>query len=398
MKRLTTLLLVLSLFALSPLPFTALAADYCECPDAQTHARRQAAFEGILRGYSTMGASIALVRGGRIVDTFQYGRANRADKILVDSETHFRVASVSKMVTAIGVLQLVEQGKLELDRDAGDYFPFSIRNPYYPGTPITLRQIMTHTATLKDDYHYERAVNGKAERLRIVFEGNYTKNNFFRKEPGTYVDYSNFGGGLLGVFIEQLSGLTIDEYMARGVFKPLGITGGYHTPCLPYDAKIARVYDVVSTGMTLDLEARVEEHFDPDPELNYTHTAGGLMITAEGLAKIVIALAGDGSVDGVRLLRPETVGMMRTRQDNIGSVRIDSERGLNLNIIADKLVRGRTLYGHQGKAYGTICAAYFDPTDQTGVVLLTNGCDTSTVDTIARIARAVIAQGYEYFR
>ncbi|MCL1963450.1 MAG: beta-lactamase family protein, partial [Firmicutes bacterium] len=310
---------------------------------------------------------------------------------------HFRIASVTKMVSAIGVLRLVEQGMLELDRDASDYFAFPIRNPYYPNTPVTLRQIMSHTATLKDDYHYERAARGQIEWLHNVFHGNYTNMNYFHREPGTYAAYSNFGGGMLGVFMEQLTGLTIDEYMARNVFAPLSITAAYHTPCLPYDAKIARVYEVDSSSMTLDLEARADEHFDAEPELDYAHTAGALMITAEGLAKIVIALAGDGSVDGVRLLLPETVEMMRTRQDHIGSVQCDAGRGLNLNIITDSLVRGRTLYGHQGKAYGMICAAYFDPADQTGVVLLTNGCDTSTVNSVARIARAMITQAYTYF-
>lgn len=391
MKRILALLLVLLL------PSVAVAADYCDCPDAETHAARQEAFDKVLYGYDTMGASIALIRNGQIVDTFQYGRANRADNVPVTSDTHFRIASVTKMVSAIGALQLVERGDLTLDGDIAEIFPFDMRNPYYPDTPITLRQIMTHTASLKDDYHYKKATDGEITLLRHVMDGNYTQNNYFRREPGTKSDYSNFGGGLLGSIIEELSGFTIDEYMQLNVFSPLGITAGYHTPCLPEGTYVARVYNTESTGMTLDPMAKEDEHWDPEPELNYVHTAGAMLISAEGLAKILIALAGDGSVDGVQILAPETVQAMRTRQDNIGSVTCDSGRGLNLNIITDRLVRGRTLYGHQGKAYGMICAAYFDPNDQTGVVLLTNGCDTSTVDTVARIARAVIAKGYEYF-
>ena len=391
MKRMIALLLLLCL----PLP--AFAADYCECPDPETHAAKQAAFERILYGYDAMGASIALVKDGRIVDTFVYGRANRADDIPVDGETLFRIASITKMVSAIGVLQLVEQGALELDRDVSDYFTFPIRNPFFPDTPITLRQIMSHTATLKDDYHYKQATDdGKIQWLRHVLNGNYTRMNFLNREPGTVAAYSNFGGGLLGSFIEQQTGLTIDEYMTRYVFSPLQVYAAYHTPCLPVGTKIARIYNPASTGMTLDPMSMTDEHFDAEPELDYVHTAGALCISAEGLAKILIALAGDGSVDGVRLLQPETVEMMRKRQDNIGSVRCDSGRGLNLNIIENALVKGRTLYGHQGKAYGMICAAYFDPTDQTGVVLLTNGCDASTVDSVARIARAVISQAYQY--
>lgn len=379
------------------LPAGGQAADYCECPDAATHAARQQAFDRVLGAYQTMGGSIALVKDGRIIDTFQYGRANRADNTPVTSETHFRIASVTKMVSAIGVLQLMERGDIALDGDISDIFPYEIRNPYYPDTPITLRQIMSHTATLDDDYHYARAVNGDITRLRHVFDGNYTSYNFMRREPGSVSVYSNFGGGMLGSIIEELSGCTVDEYMQCYVFNPLGITAGYHTPCMPIDTPIARVYNVASTGMTLDPMSFEDEHWDPEPELNYTHTAGALVISAEGMAKLLIALIGDGSSYGVQLLQPETVAQMRLRQNNIGSVTCDSDRGLNMNIIENKLVSGRTLYGHQGKAYGMICAAYGDPIDGTGVVLLTNGCDTSTVDSVARIARAVISQAYTYF-
>ncbi len=392
MKRIPCLLLLLALL----LPGTASARDYCSCPDPQTHRQRQETFDRTLSEYHTMGAQIALVKGGEIVDTFVYGRANRADDVPVTSDTHFRIASVSKMVSAVGVLQLVESGDVTLDDELGAVFPFPIRNPYYPNTPITLRQVMSHTATLSDAYHYNMATNGSITSLEHVFDGNYTQMNFLRREPGTVTDYSNFGGGLLGSLIEERSGQTIDEYMQRYVFNPLGITAGYHTSCMPKDTQIARMYNIESTGMTLDLMNDAAEHWDPCPEFNYVHTAGALVMTSEGLAKIIIALAGDGSVDGVRLLNPETVEMMRTRQDNIGSVTCDADRGLNLNIITDQIVKGRTLYGHQGKAYGMICAAYFDPTDQTGVVLLTNGCDDSTVDSVARIARAVIAHGYEF--
>lgn len=391
MRRLFALLLVLVL-----LPAAALAADYCECPDAQTHAERQEALERILRDYDTMGASIALIRDGRIIDTFQYGRANRADSIPVDSETYFRLASISKMITAVGVLQLVEQGVLSLDADLGDYYPFPIRNPYFPDTPITLRHLMSHTSSLSDGYHYDMAIKGEITRLEFVFDGNYTDMNYQRWEPGTRVSYSNFGGGMLGALIEQTTGYLIDEYMTFSVFAPLGVAGGYHTPCLPPGAKLARLYNVESTGMTLDPATLTDCDMDADGQTSYTHSAGGLTMTAEGVAKVLIAIAGDGSSYGVQLLQPQTVAQMRTVQNNIGSVHCNAERGLNLNIITDALVEGRTLYGHQGKAYGTISAAYCDPTDQTGVVMLTNGCDDSTFNSVARIARALITQAYEY--
>jgi len=376
------------------------AADYCECESEAEHEKKQQALDNILYGYNTMGASIALFKDGRIVDTFQYGRANRADNIPVTSETFFRSGSITKMVSAIGVLQLVEKGILDLDTDISTYFDFDIQNPYYPDTPITLRQIMTHTASLKDTYHYEKATNhgenNEITLLNIVFNGNYKDENFHRWEPGTDCEYSNFGGGMLGVFIEEWTGMPVDEYMSHYVFSPAGVTAGYHTPNLPSDAVIARMYNQENYGMTLDPMSFTDTHYYAEPQLDYVHTAGALSITAEGLARLCIALCGDGSVDGVQILKPETVEMMRTLQNNIGSVTCESSRGLNLNILTDVVVKGRTVYGHQGKAYGALSAAYFDPEDQTGVVLLTNGCDDSTLNSVGRIARAVLTKAWSY--
>ena len=390
--------LLLPLFLCVQMTDTATAADYCECPDELAHAERQLRFDAVLDTYKTMGASIVLIKDGRIVDTFQYGYADREKKIPVGSDTYFRVASISKMVSAVAVMQLLEQGYFSLDQDIGEILGFPVVDPLFPNFPITLRQIMTHTASLLDTYHYKEATrqDGKIELLRHVLNGNYTYLDFSKWEPGSHVAYSNFGGGLLGSVIEETSACTVDEYMNWKVFFPLGIGGGYHVPCLPYGAMIAKIYNERSGSMTLDLNGQADEHFDAEPETAYVHTAGALNMTAEGLAKICIALAGDGSVYGVRILKPETVEMMREVQNGIGSVSCESGRGLNLNIVENRLVRGRRLYGHQGKAYGMICAAYFDPADQTGAILLTNGCDTATVDSIAKIARAVITLAYEF--
>ncbi len=393
MRRIVALLLALLL------PTSALAATYCECPDAATHAAREEAIVRQLQAYRAVGASVALVKDGRIIDMFHYGRADKEEKIPVDGDTYFRIGSITKMVTAVGVLQLVEDGTLALDADLSDYFDFTVRNPRFPDVPVTLRQIMTHTASLLDTYHYNRATNPpniEIVALRHVLDGNFTAKNFSNFTPGTKVDYSNFGGGIMGSLVEQVTGYTIDEYMQWKVFHRIGVEGGYHTPCLPYGARIANIYSAGSGSLKLDMMDSEDEHMDPAPDYNYVHTAGALCMTAEGLAKVIIALAGDGSVDGNRLLNPETVQEMRTRQNNRGSVTCDSDRGIHLNIIEDRIVKGRTLYGHQGKAYGMICAAYFDPTDGTGVVLLTNGCDDSTVNSVARIARGVIVAAYEY--
>ena len=112
-----------------------------------------------------------------------------------------------------------------------------------------------------------------------------------------------------------------------------------------------------------------------DPLTHYTLTAGKLAISAPDLSRLLIALCDGGVYGNTRVLRESSVAAMRTPQNNVGSVTCESGWGLDMNIITDTLVEGRTLYGHGGKANGMLCAAYFDPTDRTGVVMLTNGCD-----------------------
>ncbi|MEG0766802.1 MAG: serine hydrolase domain-containing protein, partial [Clostridia bacterium] len=191
------------------------SASACLCVDAQEHERNEDALVRILEEYQTMGAAIVWIKQGEIVDSFYYGRANRADDTPVTKDTLFRIASVSKMVSAVGLLRLMDMGIFDLDEDIGTYLDYQVRNPWFKDTPITIRQIMTHTASFKDDGHYKKALNGNVTKLPYVLAGNYANTNFTRQEPGTVSDYSNFGGGLLGAFMELFTGMTLDEWMVE---------------------------------------------------------------------------------------------------------------------------------------------------------------------------------------
>ena len=107
-------------------------------------------------------------------------------------------------------------------------------------------------------------------------------------------------------------------------------------------------------------------------------------------------LCDGGEYNGVRLLKKETVEEMMTVQNERGSVTGKSEHGLNMNIITDYQVDNRTMYGHQGKAYGMLCAAYYDPTDRSGVVVLNNGCDNTNVrNYVNMFGRIMMKRVYE---
>ena len=338
--------------------------------------------------YGTLGASVAVFQNGRVTYTYTCGQI-RPDGPEVTADTAFQVGSISKMVACIGLLQLMDDKGVSLDDELGDVLGYEVRNPYYPEVPVTLRQLMTHTASLRDASDYDDALEGEGlpletllvERARAVFS---------RSEPGHERVYSNFGGGLIGPLIEALSGMALDDYMARNVFEPLGVTAAYQASRLAGKAPLADIYFMP--------EARLAKRPGDDaPALrDYCFTAGKLTISAQDLCKILIALCDGGVCGDARILKESQVAEMTARQDHIGSVFCDSGNGLFLNVITDAEVPGRTLLGHGGKAYGMLCAAYFDPTDRTGVVMLTNGCDNrSDRNGIGVLGREILTLCYQ---
>ena len=353
------------------------------------------ALDAVFRLYQTLGACVAVFQNGEITYTHCYG-ARRIGGEDVTPDTVFQVGSISKMVAGIGLMRLVEERELSLDAELGDVLGFPVRHPEYADTPVTLRQVMTHTAALRDSGDYQLALNGSPKPLSELF-GRRASFAFLPEwEPGTRRLYSNFGGGLAGSLIEALSGMNLDAYMKARVFDPLGITAAYQCALLPEEVPVAAMYHMPQRRLAKDPRAETEADEACDPQRHYYLTAGKLLISAPDLARLAIALCDGGVCGNARILKESTVAEMLTRQDFRGSVTCESGNGLYLNIITDDVTEGRTLYGHGGKAYGMLCAVYFDPTDRTGVVMLTNGCQNRSVhNNVGMLSRQVITLCYQ---
>ncbi len=347
------------------------------------------------RKYDTLGACIAVIQNGEITYTYAYGDA-RIGGAKVTEDTLFQVGSISKMIGNMGLMQLLSERGIPLDAEIGDVLGYPVRHPLHPDTPVTLRQLMTHTAALRDGGDYKLALSGQPKTLRELFEkrGEYT---FYEGYvPGMQRMYSNFGGGLIGSLIEAISGMTLDQYMQQNIFEPLGITAAYQVSQLPQDAKLADLYHMPKRWIAKSLRDDKSNVTEPDGETHYTFTAGKLIISAPDLAKLLIALCDGGVYGNKRILSESAVAHMLTPQNGIGSVSCDTQNGLFLNIIVDNQVQGRTMYGHGGKANGMLCAAYFDPTDRTGVVMLTNGCQNESMHNgVGMLGRVVMRICYD---
>jgi len=348
------------------------------------------------RRYSTMGASVAVFENGRITYTYTYGtRTNGGEKITPD--TLFQVGSISKMTACIGLMQLMEKNGIPLDAEIGTVLGYEVKHPRYPSSPVTLRQLMTHTASLRDSHLYNNALAGDGLPLQnlLAKQRNFTFFSGYR--PGTRRVYSNFGGGIIGSLIEALSGKTLDDYMQENVFGPLDINAAFQPSRFEANAPFADMYHMPQKKLAKRLVDDPISITEPEPEQNYFLTAGKLIISAPDLCKLLIALCDGGVCGNVRLLKESTVAEMLTPQNHRGSVNCQSGHGLFVNIITDDQVEGRTLYGHGGKAHGMLCAAYFDPSDRTGVVMLTNGCQNNSMHNgVGMLGRQVLSICYEH--
>lgn len=284
--------------------------------------------------------------------------------------TKYRIASISKLVTVVLAMQLVEQGKLSLKDDVALTIHEKLRNPSYPQIPTTLEMLMTHTSGIVDGAGYNYALN------TVPFpplDAVLARNNFTGEEPGTAYHYSNFGMGLVSAAIEKASGRYFYDYARDALFTPLGVDAAYITDYIQNQALIASFQweDPLSWGSMKYLYGQI-----PQGQM-YLLGHGELYISAEDLAKIAIILAGDGTYQGKRYLTQESV-------DNIHQKRVydpvtNVSRGLAVQISPD-IVEGVTLYGHQGNAYGAISCMFYDPITERGVVLLTNGASSARVE------------------
>lgn len=381
-RILALIALCLALFMAVPSATGEKAVENRETVDAQ--------IDKFFRASSTVGGSLVIAKDGQIVYRRDYGYLNKTKKIPVTQDTYFITASVTKMISAIGILQLAERGLLDLDMDISAYFGYRIANPNYRKLPITLRQCMTHTTSISQGGGYSSIRRTVHDMLseEIRRPSNYTKD-----KPGGRYAYSNFAAGLMGSVMEAVTQKSVNAYMTENVFAPLGIDAAYNAGLLRDPDQVASQY-ISGKNYRSGAKYAADKYEDfPDPERHYRITVGSVWMRSNDLAKLLIALCGDGSYQGTRLLSPQSVLLMREDQKGRGGVTVQSPYGLCVNRI-DNLLKDHMIYGHQGLANGMICNAYFDP--ETGFVfaLITNGCSQVLQDHISVIGRKMFEYTY----
>jgi CubicO group peptidase (beta-lactamase class C family) len=365
--------------------------------------------------------SALVIRDGQVAFEGHYGQRVVADGKVdhgkaADHDTLYRMASISKLVTTIGAMRLVDAGRLDLDADIGQYLGYAVRNPHFPNVPITTRMLLTHTSSLRDDGGYFFPMDMPLKAVLLPGAGNagagttwatsYEKSD---RSPGHYFTYCNLNFGVVGTVMEAITRQRFDLYMQKQVLHPLGIAGGFTPETLtPADiAHVAVLYrkarnDVWDPngpwvpqvddyqGKTPTPRAGLDAYV-PGTNATGFGPQGGLRTSVADLGTIMQMLMNRGTLKGVRILSPQAVAAMlqpqwlkSPNQDN-GDTLNGSLQAWGLGMqqfvdmsgpsTGDRFLEkgGLTGVGHMGFAYGLESGFIFDPLTRNGVVYAIGG-------------------------
>jgi CubicO group peptidase (beta-lactamase class C family) len=415
---------LLTMLVLSMLSTSALAAPL---PEKQATALTQQ-LQAIVNDPAMPLASLAVVavRHGAIAYTQQLGSKRVASATSpaqpADANTMYRIASLSKFVTTLGTMKMVEQGRLSLDADISDYLGYRLRNPNFPDHPITLRMLLSHTSSLRDEGGFKWDPTVDLKDILLPGHRFYTKGDAWSKTkpPGQYFEYVNFNWGLIATIMEHAGGERFDCLMRHLIFDPMEMKAGFYLA----DFAPANIDDIATLYRKREKDGN--ETWDPNGPWvaqsddfgtqrpvapaglnNYAvgtngtifGPQGSLRISANELAKIMLMLMNEGRYGNTQVLKPETVTAMLARQWTLssdgkqGNGDSDNFRGLfhawglgnqhfmdistvrNGQARGDRLVEGGGFkgVGHLGWSWGLYSLFVFDPQTKNGMIYVTSG-------------------------
>jgi CubicO group peptidase (beta-lactamase class C family) len=296
----------------------------------------------------------------------------------VAADDPVRVASISKLVTAIAVMRLVDEGRIDLDKDIGDYLGFAVRNPAFPDRPVTLRQLLSHTSGIRDSIDYLLPLDGSLQTVlsnpAVWFPGH---------EPGDYFSYANLNSPVIAATIEAATRERFDRLVAKKVLAPLRLDACFNwgDGCSP--GRRAQAITLLRTNGDLARDAAIRGT-DPCPilaasdgscDLNRYRIGkngssfspqGGLRISMQDLSRVGQLLLNGGRP----ILSSKAFAEMTRAQWRFNGVNGDDDHGyfqaygLGVHIHEDGA--GRKWIGHVGEAYALRAGLWVNPETRKG--------------------------------
>jgi CubicO group peptidase (beta-lactamase class C family) len=378
-------------FAASIFLLTAITANVLESQDHEALPLLTTYIDYKMQRDHIPGLAACIIKSDRIVWSRGFGFQNVDEKIPMTTESVVGIASISKIVTAVAVLQLYERGLLDLEAPIKNYLPESIRHPLYPDAVISVAQLLNHSASTSNGpslwrcYACGEQLLSQKEWVRAYFlpEGvHYHKEgNFGPGEPGKEFLYSNSGYGLLSYIVEAVSGVPFDRYCREKIFAPLKMTNtSFHVA----DIREGTLATMYSYGYGMDLErdlmvpeadcAKISAGHNFFPLCNYTSAtpgAGGLCSSSKELAHLLIALMNNGTYQGARILSEQSVS--RILSPSVDSRLLPAQfAAFGLGGYALRLNNGALVWGHTGADPGRSSMMLFNAETKVGAIVLAN--------------------------
>jgi D-alanyl-D-alanine carboxypeptidase len=341
------------------------AADTPPALDTATIATIDATAENWLTTTGAPSASIAVVQDGKVAYVKAYGSARLNPNLPATTETRYAIDSVSKEFTAAAVLILVQQGKLSLDDQAGKYLP-----DLGEASSVTLRQLLTHTAGLRDFWPQDFVppeMSRPTTTQAIIREWAERPTDF---PPGTGWQYSNTGFVVAGAIVEKVSGQNLITFLHDQIFAPLKMEGVTEDDTAPLSAPDAGAYTRYGFGPL---------HPAPKEGTGWLFAASNLAMKPSDLALWDISL-----IDRSLLAPDSYMAEFESIHLKNGT---DKHYGLGLDI---EEVDGHRRIGHDGAGSGFLAENRIWPDDRIAIVALTNNDWASPSDLVNRIARLLL--------
>ena len=387
-----------------------------------------AALSVLLKGTSVTpalsGIQVAILERGRVTESYAYGFAQHEDKGIepLRIDHNIRVASISKLLVAVGVMRLVDQGQIALEQDVSKYLGWELRNPLFPDRAVTLRMLLDHTSSVRDGTRYFIAAG--EGRLQDFFDPNSEYwdagahwSDQIREIPGSYFEYANLNFGVVAEIFERVTGQRFDQFMQNEVIAPLGMTGSFN-PCTLRRDQLAAGFRKRNANDEWDSEGSWYAQVDgeqvscfygmaalkaPDQFLTYYSLGnnatlfspqGGYRGNVMDLMALLQLLVNEGQVNGASYLTRESVSNMlkpswslNERADNGRSAGeaepgspfdgLMTSYGLSVHRISPRdwgfSNAPELLLGHLGEAYGILSHALLDPQTGDGIATIITG-------------------------
>jgi CubicO group peptidase (beta-lactamase class C family) len=340
--------------------------------------------EAVLKNYNLTGFQLALNNTDGTLWNMNFGLSSRLLNTNVDDDTLFRIGSISKTVTAVAVMQLVERGVISLDTPIQAIIPeVHINNTWQEEAPITVLHLLEHTAGFDDNHFKEFVVSVNSMSTKEALDY-HPHTRVARYKPGQFMSYANVDPTLLAYMIEKLSGLSFEAYVKQNIFKPLGmIRSSYFLG--------DTIKEHLATG---HLKAN-NKIIATEYEFIKDRASGAINSNVTEMSKFQQMLINKGVYQKIRILNQNSIERMAITESTLAA-KAGFQEGYSKYLITQRAAEDKWL-GHSGEMIGFLSAMWQSTTRDVGYIFFTNTSSGNSYDAdreINNILRRFIVDNY----